>query len=289
MPIFMKSLRELAKHDDARWASVTWFSRDFRALVKAMEPDERAEMLATLSSLPELDYQVEDILYEIGQHDLQGVVDFLVGRLKHARLLTKQERATDGGGSDVFEPIPYQLSKLSELLARAPGALVSAVRDDFDQEDRLIFSYRAAHLVKAAFPTFDEPLKGLLLNYVGTDSEDDIEFVIGVLRAYEGSPSILEVCKAIIKTTPERSRIWNEVAAVIESTGVVTGEYGMVQALEAKQQEVSGWMNDQDGRVQAFAQWLTEGLQPLIEHERRRADEGLALRKYHYGIRKDED
>jgi hypothetical protein len=287
-PIFMQSLRELAKHDDARWASVIWFSRDFRALVSAMEPGERAEMLATLTSLPELDYQAEEILYEIARHDLQGVLGFLVGRLKHARVLTKQKRESDGSGRDRFEPIPYQLSKLSELLARAPGALLSALRGDFDQEDRSMFSYRGVRLVKSAFPTFGEPLERLLLKYVATGSEDDIEFVIGVLRAYEGSASILEVCKAIIKTAPERSRIWNEVAAAIETTGVVTGEYGMVQAFERKQQDISAWKNDADDRVRAFAQWLTEGFQRMVDHERQRADEGLALRKYRYGVGEDE-
>jgi hypothetical protein len=128
-----------------------------------------------------------------------------------------------------------------------------------------------------------------LLQYVSTGSEDDIEFVIGILRAYEGSASILSVCRAIIATVPERSGIWNEVASAIETTGVVSGEYGFVQAFERKQNEISGWKNDEDARVRSFAQWLTEGLQRSIEHERQRADEGLALRKYRYGGSKDED
>lgn len=287
-PIFMQSLRELAKHDDAHWTTVIWSSRDFRGLVSAMEPGERAEMLATLTSVPELDYRVEDVLYEIGKHDLQRVIDFLVGRLKHARSLAKQIRETDSCGRDRFEPIPYQLHKLSELLARAPGALLSALRGDFDKEVHSMFSYRGARLVKSAFPTFGEPLEGLLCKYIGTGSEDDINFVIGVVRAYDGSASILEVCKAIIKTVPERSRSWNEVAAAIETTGVVTGEHGIAEAFERKQHEISGWKNDADDRVRAFAQWLTDGLQILIEQERQRADEGLALRKYRYGVGKHE-
>lgn len=287
-PIFMQSLRELAKHNDSRWANVIWFSRDFRVLVSAMEPEERAEMLATLAPLPELDYQAEDVLNEIAKHDPQGVLDFLVGRLKHARVLAKQKREADASGRDRFEPIPYQLHKLSESLAREPGTLLAALRGDFDKEVRSMFSYRGARLVKSAFPTFGEPLEGLLLKYVETGSEDDIEFVIGVLRAYEGSVSILDVCKAIIKTVPEHSSIWNEIAAAIETTGFVTGEYGMVQAFERKQHEISNWKNDEDDHVRAFAQWLTEGLQRLIEQERQRADEGLALRKYRYGVGKDE-
>lgn len=282
--IFMQSLRELAKHDDASWASVIWFSRDFRALASSMEPGERAEVLATLISLPELDYQAEDVLYEIAKHDIQAVLDFLVSRLKYARVLAKQR-----GEVDVeFEPIPYQLTKLNELLVQVPEVLLTMLRSDFDKEASSMFSFRGGRLVKSAFPIFGAPLDGLLLQYVGAGDEDDIEFVIGVLHAYEGSASIQEVCKAIIKTVPEHSRIWSEVAAAIEATGVVSGELGMVHAIERKQQEISGWKGDQDERVRAFAQWLTEGLQSLIEQELQRADQGLALRKYRYGADKSQ-
>lgn len=230
--IFLRSLRELAKHDDARWAKVIWFRKDFRVLVGAMEPSERAEILAMLTSLPELDYQAEDVLYEIAQFDLHVVLSFLIGRLKHARALAEKRRELDAGSSDQFEPVPYQLPKLGEVIAREPSALLSALRGDFDEEVRFMFSYRGARLVKSAFPTFGEPLAALLLEYVGTGGEADIEFVVGILRAYDGSASILDICKAIVKAVPERSGVWNEVAAAIETTGVVRGEYGMVQAYE---------------------------------------------------------
>lgn len=88
--IFLRSLRELAKHDDARWANVIWFRKDFRVLVGAMEPSERAEILAMLTSLPELDFRAEDVLYEIAQFDLHVVLSFLIGRLKHARALAEK-------------------------------------------------------------------------------------------------------------------------------------------------------------------------------------------------------
>lgn len=287
--VFMQSMRELKKHNDARWGSVVWFSRDFRALVRGMEPDERAETLATLISLPELDYQAEEVIYEIAQSDTQSVLDFLVARLRHARVLEKQNRATESSNIDQFEPIPYQFSKLGELLARAPDALLATLRRDFDEEARFMFTYRGVRLVKSAFPTFGEPLEGLLLKYIDAADDDDIAFVIGVLRAYDGSTSILQVCKAIIKTVPERSGFWSDVAATIEATGVVRGEYGMVEALERKQQEISNWKYDENEHIRAFAEWLTVSLQRQSEHERQRANDELALRKYRYGAKKGDD
>lgn len=286
--IFMRSLREMSKHDDASWANNIWLNRDFRALIDAMEADERSELLTTLTLLPELNYQTENLLYEIAKHDLHGVIDFLVGRLQHARALAKRTRQTGKNETDRFEAIPYQLNKLNEILARAPDALLAALRRDFDGESSTMFSYRGARIIKSAFPEFDNSLEILLLKYIDSGDQLDIEFVLGILRTYDGSPKIQNACKAIIKRVPERSKTWNEVAATLESTGVVRGEYGMVEAYESKVLQLSSWVDDGDERVRTFAEWLIGSLQSLIAQERERTDQNLALRKYQYGIGKDE-
>lgn len=287
--IFMHSLREMAKRDDASWANATWITRSFRDLVNAMEPEERSEVLATLNLLPELNYQAEDLLYEIATHDIYAVINYFMVRLEHARALEKRNRQSSGSENERFEAIPYQLSRLNEVLAQAPEALLAALRNDFDMEISAMFSYRGARLIKSVFPEFESPLEMLLLKYVEMGADQDIEFVLGILRAYDGSIEIQTVCKEIIIKVPEHSKFWNEVAAAIESTGVVCGEYGMAEAYELKLLEISRWLKDGDARVRVFAEWLIEGLQSIIDQERQRADQSLALRKYQYGVDKQED
>jgi hypothetical protein len=286
--IFMRLLRTLAQHDDAKWASVAWFSRDFRALVGNLKKDELAELLATLVSLPELNYQAVEIVNEVAKHDLQAVLDFFVARLIRAEKLAEQRRAeSDFNEGERFEAIPYHLEPLSAALATAPDALLSTLRAAFGHGEVFIYSYPGARLVVSAFPVFGEPLSGALIKYVGTGSDDDTDFVISVLRAYDGAATILSICKAIIKAAPERSRLWIEVAAAIEATGVVVGEFGLSQAYERKLQEIEPWLHDEDERVRAFAAWIGEDLRAQIVQERERADQGIALRKYRYGVDKD--
>jgi hypothetical protein len=98
----------------------------------------------------------------------------------------------------------------------------------------------------------------------------------------------LETAKFIVKFVPEKSPAWNELAAALESTGVVMGEYGMAEAFERKRQEILNWSVDENPHVRAFAAWLIEGLDQFIARERQRADEGIELRKYRYGVGKDE-
>lgn len=286
--IFMRLLRTLAQHDDARWASVAWFSRDFRALVGTLNKDELAELLATLVSLPELNYQAIEIVHEVAKHDLQAVLDFFVARLLRAKKLAEQSGAeSDVDDDERFESIPYHLEPLSAALATAPDALLSTLRAAFGHGGDFIYSYPGARLVAAAFPVFGEPLSGALLKYVGTGSDDDTDFVISILRAYDGAAAILDVCKAIIKAAPERSRVWSEVAVAIEATGVVVGEFGLSQAYERKRQEIEPWLHDEDERVREFAAWIGEDLRAQVEQERERARQGTALRKYRYGFDDD--
>ena len=91
-----------------------------------------------------------------------------------------------------------------------------------------------------------------------------------------------------MRAVPEQSRSWNELAAAIETTGVVSGEYGLVQAYERKRSEIEAWKDDDNARVRAFAEWLIYSLDHMIASERKRANEDLALRKYKYGVGDEE-
>jgi hypothetical protein len=287
--VFMQGMREVARRHDARWVNVVWFNRDFRKLVEAMEPVERAEVLASMAPLREVNYQAEEVLYAIGQHDPQALLDFLMARVRAEQTRNMRRGDTEMDEEDRFEAIPYSLHTLNKLLAKMPEALLSAVRQEFKAETAGMFLYSGgARLVKATFPTFEEPLQEQLLTYVRTGNPADVEFVVAVLRAYEGAVSILPICQEIIKVVPERSNSWNDVAVAFESTGVVSGEYGMVHAFEAKRAEMARWMDDDNSKVRAFAAWLIESLDQQILHERQRTDESLALRKHKYGVGKDE-
>lgn len=287
--VFLKGIRLVAKRQNARWANVIWLNRDFRKLVEAMEPAERSEVLASMVPLTKVDYQAEEVLSAIGKHDPQAVLDFLMDRVREERAREERRRDTEEVDEEHFEAIPYNLHKLSKLLTAIPRAMLRAVRGEFKPENSSIFSYHGGtRLIKAVFPEFEQPLRDELLTFIKTGKPTDIDFVVAILRAYSGSVPILETCKEIVKIVPERSSTWNELAAVFGTTGVVSGEYGILCAYEAKREEITHWKDDENSRVRAFAIWLTDYLDQMIVSERQRADEGLALRKHRYGADVDE-
>ncbi len=62
----------------------------------------------------------------------------------------------------------------------------------------------------------------------GTD--EDIDFILHVLRNYKGEPAIHPVAQAIINRLPKDDRRLSLVEVVLETTGVVGGEFGFVEA-----------------------------------------------------------
>ncbi len=287
--VFMHGLHELAKRRDADWARAVWFNRDFKTLSASMDAAERSEVLRSLASLSKLDFQAEEVLAAVCMHDSVSVLDFLVGRLKQEAAEHSRRRETGVFEEDAFEAIPDHLHQLNKLLAKEPRALVKALRDGFDDEARSMFPYRGgARLLQAVFPNFADPLPALLQELVAGADPTDIAFSLSVLRAFGGGTPILETAKSIVKVVPEISPEWNELAAALETTGVVMGEYGMAEAFEHKRQDMLNWSADENPRVRAFAAWLVEGLDRLIARERQRADEDIELRRYRYGAGKEE-
>lgn len=81
----------------------------------------------------------------------------------------------------------------------------------------------------------------------------DIDFALSVLCVFGGGAPILETAKFIVKVVPEKSPAWNELAAALETAGVVMGEYGMAEAFERKRRDMLIWSDDEDPRVRRLA------------------------------------
>src|SRR5207302_1515678 len=97
---------------------------------------------------------------------------------------------------------------------------------------------------------FSDEFEAELLKLVQEGGERNLEFVLAVLRNYHGQPFIHRLSKEIVKSIPIDSTFRTEVAIALETTGVVSGEFGVSEAYERKRQEVLDWLTDPDERVQ---------------------------------------
>jgi len=270
--LFLRSVEALSTQRSAVWVLDAWHKRQVRTIMAALSGEELDLLIDNLRFLLRIDYHAEEVLYAIANRDSARILAYLIERLSR----NGEERMPHE-----FEAIPYEFHNLGEPLSRDAKSAVEAVRASYDG-NYAMFVYRGARLLKLIFPTITADFQSELLRLVEGDQRD-LEVVLAVLRNYEGEAFVYPVCREVIKRLPERSEWQSEVAAALEATGVVRGEYGFVEAYERKKKEIAVWSDDPDGRLRDFAERYIRTLDQMIANERKRADEGIALRKFRFG------
>ncbi len=268
---FIPIIQILTKHKNSGWIFGFWFRKQRGDILSSMTIDEHKVILGNLLYLNEVDYHAEEILSEIAKRSPELVIEFFCKRLS-------MEKDDDSE----YQAIPFEFHTLSGSLSTIPDKAVDIVRNIYNG-DYGLFIYTGARLLKNIFTDFSESFQNKLLQVIQSKKEDDLLFVMAILRNYDGNPIIHNVCKEIIKLLPDDDKLVSKVSVILESTGVVSGEYGFVKAYEQKIAEIKPWLNDSDNKVKTFAQTYTDNLQKRIEYEKKRKDEEIILRKYQYG------
>jgi hypothetical protein len=277
--LFLSAISKLTELRDANWVREVWFRDEAKKMLVDLTHEERAEVLKNLRFLPQIDYQAEDLLAAMAEYAPEDVLDFLCRRLyaadKHAKELEDQEWGR-------YEELPFQFHGLQEPLSRDPTIVVRKVWDYY-QKDPSLFEFKGARLLQAIFPTFEENFQLELLRLIREGGDAQLEFVVGVMRAYSGEAFLYPVAKELIKRLPSHSTLVSEIKMALESTGVVSGEYGFSEAYEKKRLEVLDWLQNPDDKIRTFAAEYISELEEMRDSEKARADESSALRRFTYG------
>ena len=273
--IMLPALEVLTKNCDASWIYDAWYRKEIEDVVGSLDEGGRLLMLSNISVLRKIDHHAERVLAFIAKKQPEMVLEMLLERLR-------REGLGKSGENPQFEAIPFELHELREPLSAIPKVAVAAVREQYDGNYGM-FVHRGARLLKIIFPKLPSSFENELFACVKASGVANLEFVLAVLRNYEGSLAIKEIAKEIVKSLPSNSPLRSEVAVALESTGVVSGEFGMAEAYERKKTELAGWLDDSDEKVRVFAKQYIEDVQAMSSAERKRAQEEIELRKFKYG------
>jgi hypothetical protein len=174
-------------------------------------------------------------------------------------------------------------------LSAYPELILDTVCSWYDDNYQL-FIFRESRLICNIFPTFPIELEYKLTKLVDTGLERNIFIVLAILRNYHDKPPIYSICKQIIKTLPEDSNLLSEVRHILHSNGALMGDYGLVETLKKREQEISSWLKNPDEKIRSFAKKYISELQQQIIIQQRRTEQSIVLRKHQFGDKKsDED
>jgi ppGpp synthetase/RelA/SpoT-type nucleotidyltranferase len=269
---FGRAMRHLTDRANYRWIREVWYLPQAEAFYSGLPAEAAQIVLDSLLEAPQLGHEIERILSRVARAHAGLVWAFLVQRLS-----APKERERDPS----YDAIPYEFRDLKAPLSTDPALAICVVRGLYSPDDQL-FEFGGARLLSQVFPACQEPFAAQLAQLVALGSDDDIGFVVKVLRSYRGNSVIHNLAKQLIARLADEDPWLREVEICLETTGLVSGQFGLVEAFRTKKAEIAAWLNDESPRVKAFAGRFIARLDNQIASEQRSAEERLELRKREY-------
>ena len=266
--LFMNTIKQFTKNHSFTWVNNLWFRHS--SILENLDEKDFDLILKNLLLAPRIDYHSEEILSTIATKHPKKIINFFKNRVAI--------KASRKDVEERYEAIPFTLHKLNISLQKHVKIVVREIFEWISSKNWLL-EWEGSRFIQKIFSTFDPELEKELISLLKSGTSQDAEIVLRVLRGYEGEPFLHNTCKELIKQHPKDEKYHKEMFIVLSQTGVVSGEYGFVEAYTQKKDEVQGWKQDKSLAVRDFASQYETYLDKLIAYEQKKADEDIELRK----------
>jgi hypothetical protein len=186
-------------------------------------------------------------------------------------LTTRLARKSEDGDEEQFEAVPFEFQELEKMLSKDPQLAISKGLLWFAQNQEQ-FRFRGGSLLSRALPNCTPEFAAALAELVKAGGDTEADFSLAVLQNYPGETSTYVVLKEIVSRFPHDDRKMNGVRISIDSTGVVSGEFGLADAWRVKKESLRHWLTDERQAVNAFAEKHIAELDRMIAAECRRVE-----------------
>ncbi len=187
-------------------------------------------------------------------------------------------RQSDDRDEEQVELMPFEFQGLEPVFSKDPDLAISKGLAWFAQ-DRAEFRFRGGSLLGRAFPICTPEFAAALSALVKAGGDQETDFSLAILQNYLGSTATDGVLKEIVSRFLHDARKMDEVRASINSTGVVSGEFGLAEAWRVRKESLTRWLTDERQAVTAFAEQHIGELDRMIVSERRRVEADREMRE----------
>ena len=272
---FLLAVNYLSSKQSAVWVKAIWYQPNAKLLIRKLNPDQISILLNSLVISPSINHDDEKVLVLIAEIYPEKVIHYFEDRLD---LELKND-------SPNYEPIPHNFFELSKPLQVVKQYLVNSAFRRFKNDSKL-FSFRDGKLLSVVFPEPKAELECELISFLELHINERIchEFLTQVICSYcFKNNSLIALSKKLIELLPIDDRLLTDISSALNSTGVISGEFGFVEVYKMKKQEITLWLDDPSEKIQTFASNRIAELDRIIAYEQRRAQEDVEMRKRDYG------
>jgi len=264
-----QALGFLNGRQEVRWIQQAWFLKSTHLFYAGLSPAAVGLLFENLSFLRRIDPHAERILEHLAAHYPERVWDFFAARLAH-------DRCEDADNGPSYEAIPHRFFGLEKELSKDPDLAIRKGLSWFAERAEL-FQYGGGRLLSNTFPDCTPAFTEALLRVIQAGGELEGSFALAIVSNYQGAPATHPVLKEIVAQFAGDERKMKMVANALNSTGVVSGEYGFANAWRERRQSLSEWLTDERASVRDFATQHIAKLDLMIADEQRRAEAGRAM------------
>lgn len=271
--MFLQAARFLAAHD-RHHALTPWIIHGKPSIFDAFNHAERREYLGLLVPFESWHMNLERVAVAAAGNDPELILEFLAQRAAFRQ----------GTSAGSYDAMPFHVDEIKALLVPHIDLVLVTGLAWFKKDDWL-WGHFATGLVERVYPGVGDILDPALRRLIATGNRSSVEFVVAILRAYNGRLPTLALCKEVVAALPDGDELLAEIRIAICSTGTTSGEYGVAQAYQKRREEIALWQSDDRPNIKAFADSMLHELDNDIAAETRRADASVAQRKLDFAAR----
>lgn len=225
--------------------------------------------------LPSVDWDVQDLLLEIGKRDGPcSVLDMFLQRIEKD-VSGKGRRSQYEKGR--YEAIPYHFNpELREFIAQHSkykeivGEWIAKMTTEWS-----IYNWHVGRFLQRIKKGLDE----ILMSLIEEGDDGSLMRAVRVMHSVESTNFHLPI--EIVRRTDDE-KILSEVKDNMSATGVVWGEHGIAEAFKSKAQMLEKYKNDDNKRVRKFAERMIKSFLKSSAWEYKQADEEKQSRKIEF-------
>ncbi len=242
------------------------------SLVAALDEVQSLRLLDSFVKVPRIDFEADAILAVVAVRFPSLVLDFFDTRIQR----------TPAEGMRYLDQVPDDLHALREPLSAHPDLLIASARRWYRTEPAFHAS-RGGRLIRAVFPTLGPAIEAPLGAMVGRGGRTDVEFVLATPATYEGVKEVYPLCMDVVDAIEAGNDLLDRVTVVLAQKGMMTGEFGFVEAESEQLTRLERWREDPRPRVQTYVATQMRRIQQSMAWEQRRAERAVGRRLHDWG------
>jgi hypothetical protein len=270
----------LNEQHETRWTQEAWLFKGPARFYENLSTERVAQILENLSYLPKVDFRAEEILTLLAEGHREAIWDFFGARL--------DRKSANDDLVGPYEAIPFRFHSLQEPLSKDAALAIRKGMAWFADGDAL-FEFGGGRLISNAFPDCTPELALALTDLVKNGDANAASFALAILKNYHGEISTHSVLKEIVNRFHDDRAKMSQVRASFDSTGVVSGEFGFVEAWRRKKELLSEWLTDERDEVRKFAEKHIAELDLRIAADQRLAEAERAMYVRDFGSDADSE